>query len=293
MDPSAGVLFGVEDLLEVTLKGNNLEAFLAEWDRCLIHMTKPPSVELRDALFVKQVKDCPKLKTEWDNYYKADAGSETRSFEYLHKSAMLVVERERFESARNNVTKKGTDAMAAPGDGGKGSWKGKGKGKSTGGSTDADGAPWFMENGKDKRADRPCHFLASGNCRLGKDCPWKHGSKPGRGVDAAAAPTGDSTKKGERQVCRGFKENGKCRFGDKCQFSHDLPSKNQSDDKSDKRGKKKEKDGKKSSGKKEDDKKKKKKKGRAGAVAEVASGAESENDSGSGSDLSSGDESSD
>eukprot|EP00972_Heterocapsa_arctica_P050450 7418340-Heterocapsa_arctica.AAC.1 len=63
-------------------------------------MTVPPPVELRDALFTKQVKECPKLKTEWENYYKAPVGSEIRCFEYLDNAAMLVVERERFEHAR-------------------------------------------------------------------------------------------------------------------------------------------------------------------------------------------------
>eukprot|EP00972_Heterocapsa_arctica_P032870 4838954-Heterocapsa_arctica.AAC.1 len=54
VDPSAGVLFGVKYLLEVTLKNNKLDEFLAEWDRTLIHMTVPPPVALRDALFIKQ-----------------------------------------------------------------------------------------------------------------------------------------------------------------------------------------------------------------------------------------------
>eukprot|EP00972_Heterocapsa_arctica_P051182 7523769-Heterocapsa_arctica.AAC.1 len=71
---------------------------------------------------------------------------------------MLVVERERFEHARKVITNKSRDAMSAPSDGGKG--KGKGEGKAN--PADADGQPpWYMENGKDKRADKPCHFLAA------------------------------------------------------------------------------------------------------------------------------------
>eukprot|EP00972_Heterocapsa_arctica_P081240 11972405-Heterocapsa_arctica.AAC.1 len=63
--------------------------------------------------------------------------------------------------------------MAAPGDKG----KGKGKGK-TGTPTNADGQPWYMENGKDTRADKPCHFHPAGTCRLGDKCPWSHSKKP-------------------------------------------------------------------------------------------------------------------
>ena len=136
-------------------------------------------------------------------------------------------------------------------------------------------------------------FLATPNgCRLGKDCPWKHSSHPGKRVDAAAAPSGESSKKPKnKQLCRLFAETGKCRFGDECQYTHDSPSKKRFD-KSDKGGKKRKEDGKKSSGKKEDGKKKSKKGRTAGAVAEVAE-SESESDSSSGSGLSSGSESSD
>eukprot|EP00972_Heterocapsa_arctica_P055529 8191925-Heterocapsa_arctica.AAC.1 len=34
---------------------------------------------------------------------------------------------------------------------------------------------WFMQSGKDERANLKCRFLAVGNCKMGKDCPWKHG----------------------------------------------------------------------------------------------------------------------
>eukprot|EP00972_Heterocapsa_arctica_P067818 10013225-Heterocapsa_arctica.AAC.1 len=39
VDQSAGMLFGLEDLLEVTLKHTKLDKFLDEWDRTLTHMT--------------------------------------------------------------------------------------------------------------------------------------------------------------------------------------------------------------------------------------------------------------
>jgi hypothetical protein len=222
VDPASGVLFGVEDLLEVTLSNNGLAEFLAEWDRTLIHMTDPPPEALRDALFIKQVKGCSKLKTEWDNYYKAPIGSETRSFEYLHNSAMQVVERERFEHARKQITGKGRDAMAAPG-GKKGDGKGKGKGKGTS-STNADGTPWYMNGTIDTRADRPCSYAAAGNCKLGDKCPWMHtpdvkSRKPGKGTDVAAAPSGGPAPNKDRSnICRWFRDEGSCRFGKDCTF---------------------------------------------------------------------------
>eukprot|EP00972_Heterocapsa_arctica_P059390 8758110-Heterocapsa_arctica.AAC.1 len=61
-----------------------------------------------------------------------------------------------------------------------------------------------MENGKDKRADKPCLYLAAGHCKLGSKCPWSH--KPGKSVDSAAAPSGEPTEKGDRQICRNFQE---------------------------------------------------------------------------------------
>eukprot|EP00972_Heterocapsa_arctica_P032026 4718539-Heterocapsa_arctica.AAC.1 len=63
-----------------------------------------------------------------------------------------------------------------------------------------------MENGKDKRADKPCDFLAAGHCKLGDNCPCNHTMKPGKGVEAAAAPNGDTTTSGQPQICRLFLE---------------------------------------------------------------------------------------
>jgi hypothetical protein len=303
VDPAAGILFAVEDILDVQMKGSNLEGFLADWDKCLIHMDKPPSEELRTALFVKQVKACPKLKTEWDNYYKAEVGSATRSFEYLYKSATQVVERERFENARKGVTGKGGDSMPAPGDAPKGKGKGKGKGSSTDGSSDAV-PPWYWNEGKDTRNETPCAFLAAGHCRLGNNCPWKHG-KPGKkhAVPATPAETGVS-KSGGGRICYSFELTGKCNFGDACQYSHDLADKKKKSDRkgsgsqdhksgekekgpnhrpSDRKGSDKVEKVKESAGKKDA---KKKKKGRPGAVAEVASSG-SASGSDSASDLSS------
>jgi hypothetical protein len=232
-------------------------------------MTVPPADALRDALFIKQVKGCTKLKTEWDNYYKAPIGSEIRSFEYLHNSAMQVVERERFEHARKMVTGKGRgqDAMPAPG-GKKGEKKGKGKGKGTS-PTDAEDP----SRSPDPRADRPCAYQAAGTCRLGDKCPYKHTPektrRPGKGTDVAAAPSGDT---GSKSICRWYRDTGSCKFGKDCTNSHDTPSRKRdkkSERPSDRDGKKDRKvrpsDG---TGKKDDPKKKKK--ARPGAVAEIA-----------------------
>eukprot|EP00972_Heterocapsa_arctica_P039360 5797397-Heterocapsa_arctica.AAC.1 len=60
-------------------------------------MEQPPATEFRDALFLNQVKTCAKMKTEYDNYYKAEKGSEVKCVDYLYNCAMQVVERERFE----------------------------------------------------------------------------------------------------------------------------------------------------------------------------------------------------
>eukprot|EP00972_Heterocapsa_arctica_P094602 13950449-Heterocapsa_arctica.AAC.1 len=56
---------------------------------------------------------------------------------------------------------------------------------------DADGQPpRNMDSGKDKRADKPCNFLAAGHCRLGSNCLGNHKMKPGKGVElCAAAPS--------------------------------------------------------------------------------------------------------
>eukprot|EP00972_Heterocapsa_arctica_P096703 14267976-Heterocapsa_arctica.AAC.1 len=60
--------------------------------------------------------------------------------------------------------------MAAPGDTG----KGRGKGKSKGVCINADGTPWYMDDGKDARAKTACRFLTAGSCIKGAACPWNH-----------------------------------------------------------------------------------------------------------------------
>eukprot|EP00972_Heterocapsa_arctica_P092741 13677630-Heterocapsa_arctica.AAC.1 len=52
-------------------------------------MENPPSLDFKLALFIKQIKESAKLKTEWDNYYKAKPGSEIKRFEYLYNSALF------------------------------------------------------------------------------------------------------------------------------------------------------------------------------------------------------------
>eukprot|EP00972_Heterocapsa_arctica_P083987 12372091-Heterocapsa_arctica.AAC.1 len=151
-------------------------------------MASPPSLDFKLALFIEQIKECPKLKTEWDNYYKAKPDSEIRCLEYLYNSALLVVERERFEAARSKVAGKGCqDVMRAPGES-KGKWKGKGKGKGV--RTNADGTPWYMEDGQDVRAKQACRFLAAGHCKMGATCPWNHKMDSGTTVDSDAATSG-------------------------------------------------------------------------------------------------------
>eukprot|EP00972_Heterocapsa_arctica_P012609 1853132-Heterocapsa_arctica.AAC.1 len=54
--------------MAVILHGQKLDEFVAEWDRVFTHMQNPPGKDVQLALFVRQVKDCPKLKTEWDHY---------------------------------------------------------------------------------------------------------------------------------------------------------------------------------------------------------------------------------
>eukprot|EP00972_Heterocapsa_arctica_P077658 11453527-Heterocapsa_arctica.AAC.1 len=80
--------------------------------------------------------------------------------------------------------------MAAPGDKG----KGKGKGK-TSAPTNADGRDWWMRDGKDIRADMPCHFHPAGTCLQGNKCPYSHSKTAKKSVDSAAAPSGEPTKK--------------------------------------------------------------------------------------------------
>ena len=102
VDPSSGVLFEVEDLGNAELQHDKLTEFLAVWDNILIHMKRDPDLDLKTALFLKEMKKSYKMKEYVKNYLVAPVGSNEKTYDYLYACATDVVERERHESNRRS-----------------------------------------------------------------------------------------------------------------------------------------------------------------------------------------------
>ena len=56
VDPSSGLLFGTEDLSDVVLHSDNLEAFIEKWDSILLHMEEPPNYNFMRSIFEREMK---------------------------------------------------------------------------------------------------------------------------------------------------------------------------------------------------------------------------------------------
>ena len=104
-DPSFGALCDIRDLIGVKLINDKVESFLNRWDHVLIHLTEPPGAQLTEGLFVEQVKSSKKMQVDYNAYYLAKPGADTRSYQYLYNAAQAVVERERRERARKKAMK--------------------------------------------------------------------------------------------------------------------------------------------------------------------------------------------
>ena len=116
VDEASLVLFSIEDLMKVEIsgaKGEKLYAFITEWDSKMIHMKEPPDPNVVQALFVKQVRKCDKLKKWYDEYHIADAGDPRKTYDYLYQTAKKVLIAERKAFVRQSETGDTTHALAS------------------------------------------------------------------------------------------------------------------------------------------------------------------------------------
>ncbi|CAH0473225.1 unnamed protein product [Peronospora belbahrii] len=67
---------------------------------------------------------------------------------------------------------------------------------------------------KERRTVKVCYDFMRGECKWGDRCNFEH-------TETKAMRSGCAFKKTRSRVCSSFAQTKKCRFGDKCLFSHD------------------------------------------------------------------------
>ena len=210
---SSGVLFDIEDLMNVKLNHDKLEAFLNRWDTVNIHLRTASQNSLLEALFVGQVRQSNKMRVHFEACTLAEAGSQTHSYEYLYKSARAIVLRERRDRVRKKTLGNVTLGVPSGMVGNEGS-----------GAADERGRP---PGERYKPSEILCYYYQIGDCRRGKDCKFSHdknsykikGTKPA--PRASSRPRGRSPSAGNNKCSYfdGTKES--CPYGSKCKFKHD------------------------------------------------------------------------
>mmetsp|Transcript_83017 Transcript_83017/g.185330 ORF Transcript_83017/g.185330 Transcript_83017/m.185330 type:complete len:121 (-) Transcript_83017:92-454(-) len=96
---------------------------------------------------------------------------------------------------------------------------GKGKGKNV--SCFNCGGPHFARDcpeggGKSKGKGKSISCFNCGGDHFARDCPNGNSGGKGKGKGGKAGGGGGG-------ICYDFRDNGTCRFGENCRFSHDLP----------------------------------------------------------------------
>ena len=135
-----GDVFGMEALLSCSMKNDNLEKFLEEWEYWLSSTQKRPEEGVLEALFLRQLRKCAPLQDELRDYDRLLPGDERRCYAELMASARRHVKRVRLQKHRDAMTTAiaGGSALASMHQNpnrnkadrsDKGKDKGKGKGK--------------------------------------------------------------------------------------------------------------------------------------------------------------------
>ena len=215
-----GHILDFQDLIAVRMHGDDLRAFLDEWELTLAGMNKIPAEEYLEPMFRSHIERHPGLKEDMAHYERLLVGHPDNNYELLVNTVRRYIELKRHQKAKAERNR-GNGRPAAPATEKKGLCfqfqkgqcnKGddcpyrhekdpKGRspsrtpGKGKGGKGKKGGKP---QRGRSPSRDKPdvCKFYLQGRCTRGKDCAFRH-PKP----------------------CKYFQE-GTCKRGDRCTFAH-------------------------------------------------------------------------
>ena len=100
-----GATLALQDLFSVQLRGENLKAFILNWDQVLAGIVQTPDESVLETLFYKQVKNSKAIQHDMNENYRADEGTEKRTYSFLVSAVRRHLDRERLEANRDRVAK--------------------------------------------------------------------------------------------------------------------------------------------------------------------------------------------
>ena len=191
----AGSLDSIENLLKVQLSGDDLSAFIHNWESVIAGLNhQPEETTLRDIL-LRQLRNSSKLKFDLEVYDRAKEGSEQRT--------SLSAER----APRSAIAKAHGAIFGAP-------------------APETANTP----RGRTQSQDKPCYAFQRGKCK-GDKCPCKHvKAQQTRGRTPPRSPSKDGKgsgkggkgkdKKDTSKIPCLFCPKGTCKNGKNCPFTH-------------------------------------------------------------------------
>ncbi len=218
MTEADGSVFDTEHLFSVKMRGERLAEFLTTWDQVIAGLRNVPNDETLLALLMRNLRTCRAMESDIAYFDRLAVGHADKSYEYLLRCARAVVERNRLQWYRDELSRSLTGGWVNVGKGKESKGKGKGKkGKrSSSGNRDGKGSErkGKGKGGRPTQGDRSpsrdstrsspvndvCKMHLKGKCKAGKDCSKRH-----------------------NPPCRFF-QRGDCRHGKDCAFPHHQPA---------------------------------------------------------------------
>ena len=178
---NAEVMFSLNDLQKITLKGDNIENFQNTWEMVLGRLPKNPDKDILQYCYHQQVKGFKPISEDIAHYNRVDEDHTDHSYDFLVDSVNRYLKRTRMEKVRDSLSKglllgpnadkpqKQGGTPGAPGPSGKGGGKSKGdnkkgkKGKSRSSSVDS------AKSKGGGKGSQSCWFHANGGCKKGED----------------------------------------------------------------------------------------------------------------------------
>ena len=190
-----GATYSLSDLFNVKMKG---KTFLSNWDSVTIGVTHLPEATVLETLFYQQVKNHRAIAHDIEEYHRAEEGSPKHCYQFLYDAVRRHLMRGRLEDNRGRIAASvGGAKTSAPA---------------------ADARTPFILRGF-------CVQWNKGGCSK-ENCPFKHEVPKKREKNATKSPRGRSQSRGREKkdtskIPRKFWKAGRCKRGDKCEFSHE------------------------------------------------------------------------